>query len=282
MGLIETVRSALGLRRPLVVLPADAPMTIGPAGRQALAVRDAGTGIHVRTVEVSGGHAVHVTEGPLQGPPPPELAPLPVTAADSDLERLRGRTLDHQDGRWLVRFSLEVRARETPNPNGRLYLTNRQLADGGTVFRLAMQDAPDDIASKLARLPGVESALVRDHTATLVRREDASWDQLDRAVDQTLREHFLLLGRPVLAARPSGHASDLEGRVQAVLESDVLPLIHRDGGDLTLLGIEGGEVQVSMGGACRGCPASSATLRNTVERVLLERFPDEVAGVTAV
>jgi Fe-S cluster biogenesis protein NfuA len=67
-----------------------------------------------------------------------------------------------------------------------------------------------------------------------------------------------------------------------VLQDTILPGIHRDGGDLRLLGIEDGVVQVSMDGACRTCPASSATLKLGVEKTLLAAFPGEVTRVEQV
>ena len=59
----------------------------------------------------------------------------------------------------------------------------------------------------------------------------------------------------------------------------VRPALQSDGGDLTLLGVDGeGVVEVELIGACRTCPLSMVTLTAGIEAVLLKRVP----GVTGV
>jgi Fe-S cluster biogenesis protein NfuA len=61
-----------------------------------------------------------------------------------------------------------------------------------------------------------------------------------------------------------------------VLESTleyIRPALQADGGDLVLLGVEGGTVNLQMVGACGGCPLSTMTLKAGIERILTERVP---------
>lgn len=60
--------------------------------------------------------------------------------------------------------------------------------------------------------------------------------------------------------------------VQAVLDK-IRPALQADGGDVELVGVEGGVVKVSLQGACRGCPMSQLTLANGVERHLKNVVP---------
>jgi len=62
----------------------------------------------------------------------------------------------------------------------------------------------------------------------------------------------------------------------AILESTleyIRPALQADGGDLVLLGVEGGTVNLQMVGACGGCPLSTMTLKAGIERILTERVP---------
>ncbi|MFH1103520.1 MAG: NifU family protein, partial [Actinomycetota bacterium] len=54
-----------------------------------------------------------------------------------------------------------------------------------------------------------------------------------------------------------------------------------DGGDLILLGVDGGTVNLQLVGACGGCPMSTMTLTAGIERILRDRVPgvDEVNAV---
>ncbi len=58
----------------------------------------------------------------------------------------------------------------------------------------------------------------------------------------------------------------------------IRPAVQADGGDLILLGTEGGTVNIQMVGACGGCPLSMMTLKAGIERILIDRVPgvDEV------
>ena len=69
---------------------------------------------------------------------------------------------------------------------------------------------------------------------------------------------------------------DLEA-LNATLEY-IRPALQADGGDLILMGTEGGKVNLQLVGACGGCPMSTMTLTAGIERILQDRVP----GVTEV
>ncbi len=58
----------------------------------------------------------------------------------------------------------------------------------------------------------------------------------------------------------------------------IRPALQADGGDLILLGVDEGTVNLQLVGACGGCPMSTMTLTAGIERILRDRVP----GVTAV
>jgi len=78
------------------------------------------------------------------------------------------------------------------------------------------------------------------------------------------------------------HPQDLEERVALALDR-VRPQLRSHGGDVELLGVDGGVVRLRMRGSCHGCPSSSATLRQTIEAAVYDAAPDvtavEVEGV---
>ncbi len=69
-----------------------------------------------------------------------------------------------------------------------------------------------------------------------------------------------------------GPALSMEA-LQEVIDEMVRPALQGDGGDITLLRIEGGKVFVKLVGACSTCPSSIATLKLGVEALLKEEFP---------
>jgi Fe-S cluster biogenesis protein NfuA/nitrite reductase/ring-hydroxylating ferredoxin subunit len=79
------------------------------------------------------------------------------------------------------------------------------------------------------------------------------------------------------------HPLDVETRVVRALE-EVRPYLQSHGGDVELLGIEGGVARVRMEGSCDGCPSSAVTLKLAIEEAVLKAAPDlegiEAEGVT--
>ncbi|RJQ55675.1 MAG: NifU family protein [Desulfobacteraceae bacterium] len=72
----------------------------------------------------------------------------------------------------------------------------------------------------------------------------------------------------------------MKRKVEAELKR-IRPMLQADGGDVELVGVEGGIVKVRLKGACAGCPMSQMTLKNGIERLIKERIP-EVSAVESV
>lgn len=74
--------------------------------------------------------------------------------------------------------------------------------------------------------------------------------------------------------------TELEKPVKMVLDK-VRPTLILDGGNVTLIKIENAKVYVRLEGACKGCPGSSITLKQGIERELkMQIHPDiEVVNV---
>jgi Fe/S biogenesis protein NfuA len=81
-----------------------------------------------------------------------------------------------------------------------------------------------------------------------------------------------------LAATEPAPAPVLEGplaeRVKSVLDSEINPAISSHGGTITLVGVEGTEIYLEMGGGCQGCAMSRMTLRQGVERMVRQAVPE--------
>lgn len=62
--------------------------------------------------------------------------------------------------------------------------------------------------------------------------------------------------------------------VQEMFDDMVRPALQADGGDISLVKVEGGDVFVRLVGACSTCPSSTMTMRLGIERLLREEFED--------
>jgi Fe-S cluster biogenesis protein NfuA len=79
----------------------------------------------------------------------------------------------------------------------------------------------------------------------------------------------------------STETPSITARVQAVIDW-LRPVIQADGGDVELINVtDDGIVQVKFHGACIGCPSSTMTLKQGLERNIKEKVP-EVRDVVPV
>lgn len=69
-------------------------------------------------------------------------------------------------------------------------------------------------------------------------------------------------------------------KVEAVL-AKIRPSLIRDGGNVELVDVNDGTVQVKLTGACGDCPMATMTLKVGIERLLKQEIP-EIKEVVAV
>lgn len=77
-----------------------------------------------------------------------------------------------------------------------------------------------------------------------------------------------------------GDESSLEDKINYVLYNEINPSLASHGGEVSLIEITDDAIAVlQFGGGCQGCAAVDVTLKNGVEKTLLEQIP-ELKGVT--
>ena len=67
---------------------------------------------------------------------------------------------------------------------------------------------------------------------------------------------------------------ELAEKVQAVLESQINPAIASHGGAAQLIGVEGNDIYLRLGGGCQGCGMAQVTLTQGIEASLREAVPE--------
>ena len=72
----------------------------------------------------------------------------------------------------------------------------------------------------------------------------------------------------------------MKERVEKVIDK-IRPVLQADGGNIELVDVVDGVVQVRLKGACAGCPGAQMTLKMGVEKALKEEIP-EVKTVESV
>lgn len=69
-------------------------------------------------------------------------------------------------------------------------------------------------------------------------------------------------------------------KVEEVLDM-IRPSLVADGGNVELVDVTDGVVKVKLTGACAGCPMSTMTLKNGIEKILKQEIPEVKEVVSA-
>ncbi|HLF87536.1 MAG TPA: NifU family protein [Anaerolineales bacterium] len=77
------------------------------------------------------------------------------------------------------------------------------------------------------------------------------------------------------------HLSPREEKIRGLIENLSSYIEYYHGGSVKLVGIEGNQLKVHLGGACEGCHLSTVTLKGWVSGTVKQFFP-EIEEVIAV
>lgn len=73
----------------------------------------------------------------------------------------------------------------------------------------------------------------------------------------------------------------MEDNIKQAIEN-IRPFLQRDGGDVQFVEYTDDKVvKVKLQGACHGCPHAQMTIKEGIERILMEAYP-EIEAVEAV
>jgi Fe-S cluster biogenesis protein NfuA len=181
--------------------------------------------------------------------------------------------------------ALAIDTLPTPNPEALMFRVPEALVAMGTFeFRSAAQASDAPLPRRIFDIAGVLHVLVAPRFVTVQKEGDVAWPMLVPPIKDAIRD-FLASGDMAVPEgdQPAPSATDdpLAVRVQELLDEFIRPAVAQDGGDIVFRGIEDGVVMLKLIGACGTCPSSTATLRQGVERMLLEEMP-ELRGVEQV
>jgi len=185
-----------------------------------------------------------------------------------------------------------IQTEATPNPATLKFLPGTKVVPMGSVdFRSADEAKASPLAQRLFAIDGVSEVFLGDDFIS-VTKDDGEWHHLKPMILGAIMEHFTA-GLPVLedgagadgaeADAPVFDQADKEivEQIAELLDTRVRPAVAQDGGDIVFKGFEQGVVYLHMRGACAGCPSSTMTLKNGIER-LLRHFVPEVAEVRQI
>ncbi|CAM5197834.1 NfuA family Fe-S biogenesis protein [Alishewanella longhuensis] len=155
--------------------------------------------------------------------------------------------------------------------NIRVFVVNPGTAQAECGVSYCPADAVEDTDIRL-NFTGFDAVVDEESKPFLVDAE------IDFVTDQMGSQ--LTLKAPNAKVRKVNDNAPLLERVQYVIDSEINPQLANHGGRVTVMELtEAGVAILQFGGGCNGCSQVDLTLKEGIEKELLNRFVGELSGV---
>ena len=154
----------------------------------------------------------------------------------------------------------------------------------------AEQKSP--LATLVFQQAGVERVFLMSNFITVTKEAEIDWlelipnlksqikDYLEREQPILAQSTLTLLAEAAQKNQDTIPDSEVVSKIKKVLEEYVRPAVESDGGAISFKSFQEGIVSVELRGSCSGCPSSTITLKDGIQRLLTNMVP-EVVGVVA-
>lgn len=187
----------------------------------------------------------------------------------------------------------------TPNPSTVKFVSNIRLVEGDQSYNFLEKNHSKNVcplAEELFNLPFVDRIFISSNFIAITKTDNVPWEFINEELIEFISE-WLKSGKAVFVGNPevsqsmvsdlsaiqrqSFEKSELDDAIKSLLDEYVKPAVERDGGAIDFLGYKDQIVHVMMKGSCAGCPSSTMTLKQGIENLLKQHFP-EISSVIAV
>ena len=189
-------------------------------------------------------------------------------------------------------MNYSIYAENTPNPAVMKFVSNRILVSENLEI-LSPEDARQmPIASAIFNFPFVKGLFISGNFIAITKNASAKWDDIAMQLRVFITDFLNKEGLEIIEEKMVKEAeqkiekqvvnfSEMEKKIAAILEEYIRPAVESDGGFISLKSFKDGVVSVVLKGACSGCPSSSLTLKQGIEGLLTQRFPNQIKEVVA-
>jgi NFU1 iron-sulfur cluster scaffold homolog, mitochondrial len=183
----------------------------------------------------------------------------------------------------------------SPNPNSMKFVLNFELAPDGLTFDYPTMPATleegkaSPLASDLFQFPFVRRIFIAANFITITKDDETEWEDVVYDVKKFMKIYFEQ-NNPVFAQKTiekntfivDVNDSPAIAKIKKALDEYVRPAVESDGGAINFASFDEitGQVKVYLQGSCSGCPSSTVTLKDGIERLLKTMVP-EVKEVVA-
>ena len=181
-------------------------------------------------------------------------------------------------------MTINVYTEQTPNPATMKFMVNKLLINGSEDFATKESAEHSPFAKELFKFNFVNGVFFASNFVTVTKTEDVEWPDIEPILKEFVKgavESEYKIKEETTEVL-SFEGTDLEIKIQQILNDYVRPAVEQDGGAISFKSFNEGEgiVTVELRGSCSGCPSSTITLKSGIQN-LLQRMVPEVKEVVS-
>jgi Fe-S cluster biogenesis protein NfuA len=180
-------------------------------------------------------------------------------------------------------MNITVYTESTPNPATMKFIVNKLLINGSVDFATKESAEESAFAKELYKFNFVNGVFFASNFVTITKVEDAEWKDIEPILKEFVKgavESELPVQQTVTEESLVFEGSEIEIKIQQILNDYVRPAVEQDGGAISYKSFDEGIVTVELRGSCSGCPSSTITLKSGIQS-LLQRMVPEVKEVVS-
>ncbi len=165
----------------------------------------------------------------------------------------------------------------TPNPQAFKFVVNKKLNQPGAYFDSIETATNSKLARAIFHVPTVMSVFFGQDFITILA---SSLEKEDETSIINIIQQFKDSVDEVVSIN-TAELSEVEKEIVKILDSMIRPSVQMDGGDIIYKSFKDGIVTLELLGACVGCPSSTITLKQGIERTLKHYIKEVIEVVSA-
>lgn len=177
---------------------------------------------------------------------------------------------------------MNIDVQQTPNPDTLKFVLGFELVQNGSIEFKSQSEAKEyPFVQKIFAL-GAELIFFGSNFISVKKNSSLEWGQILEEIKNIIKYDFPKNFKTIIVKKETSENKDeIFKKIEEVLELKIRPAVAMDGGNISLRSFVDGVAEVELQGSCAGCPSSTLTLKQGVERMLVHYVP-EVKSVRAV
>ena len=182
-----------------------------------------------------------------------------------------------------------IYSESTPNPGVMKFVSNKNLTTQSKEVSNINETTGWPLLKNIFSFPFVNEIFISNNYISIKKHANVEWDYITNQIRIFIQEELNnnvkvceIDYAEIPAESNKNMKSEFHIKVEQIINANIKPNIQMDGGDIELVSCEDGIIKVFLKGACSGCPSSQMTLKNGIETLLKEQFPNEINDVIAI